>query len=1232
MIILLLTPFAVLLGFAVYVYIVNAQPQLGDLQTRVSPQVVMPWGEATYFVAFDGHKPTASAPAPLPPVDIVFMVDESGSMIMTIKDMAAAARTVTQELSKEQPGRIRFSAIRFDTSAQVEVDWTETPEKLAEGLDRIAQTAKGGGNDSRQAFDKLDEVLSQARAGANKVIIFYTDGAIASCNGCIPMSEDEIREAARKLRDEQHVDIYSVGLPGGNSDSLMIDVTGDSSHVKDPVDSKDFANIFRAVKVSVMPGLHEGTGVLSHRLNGKYFSAPLGGTSWTLNRSGDLNLLINPVPEAPATYAHPLVPLAAGLWRVGVEPPTLSLADKEGKLHIFTAQHRPALLKVTWLFLLLMFLPALLWSLGHLQPRQRPIQPPERATVFPPLNSPTLPSPLPALPRLAIEPLVPIPTLFIGLGGAGRRAVQAVRADLKQAHCGQSGEPYLFLWVDTDTQETERESPFEDWEGYQIEALVAPPRVRQVESYLPEPARLPDHLLWFDAYFYREASSEQLNLSDGVKGDRSLARLALFQWLAQPDGLRPTLERKVQELASLPSADGLRQVVVFASADGGVGSGWFLDFGRLLQRLGRRLNKGTEVLPDVIGVLCDDPLPPHAKNRQALMMELETTMSAGRFPQRTVYLPDDPVLDQSDSQSPYHWVFTTSGGDKNALAAQCGEFASTLIERAPHVTLLEQARVLSSGTAIAATIHSAHVLPTLIYDQVRCELFLRVLGPDVLLDVVGDAEGGLRLKPVATEMVIQHLDDWARSEASGSPLKALLLAAVHPTATANFIDLVQPPPPAALEWFGNAFAGSVTQRLQGQGEVNDIGWQRLWMPGEAVATLRLLSQRLRGEVQPQLHSRAASAPVREIVDHVAGLAESAADALEGWVEALCQASEKGESERRRLEQTRRRLVQLQRRIYLGTEVRPDLIEKWGRAGLETWLGTADTIAAIRQRLFFVVTANGPQAEVMVRSCIEEPKIFTTAAEFINAIGRLTRALALTVPATRIGGALADTDHPRRRNIAEALVQTQTHPRQVLLVSPQTTGLNRDEQEALEAFTRQIPQPSHHVSRRHQNGDDQSAIRRIELAEVVADKTVSADRQNPFIEMTDSIAETLRRRAEKKYRVMVAAFPPRLRLALANPAAFRSFARAYKAGHIVQREDESGREQWFFTGTTQFLTYGREQSLAYAAANYSRDVVNPQETFMGAATKGAFEKLKQWSTGNLASDEDVCTLVAIDVYE
>jgi len=62
-----------------------------------------------------------------------------------------------------------------------------------------------------------------------------------------------------------------------------------------------------------------------------------------------------------------LVPLSAGLWKVGVEPPDWTFANKTEKLQEITATSRPWLLKVTYFTLFVMLLPALLWALAHLR-------------------------------------------------------------------------------------------------------------------------------------------------------------------------------------------------------------------------------------------------------------------------------------------------------------------------------------------------------------------------------------------------------------------------------------------------------------------------------------------------------------------------------------------------------------------------------------------------------------------------------------------------------------------------------------------------------------------------------------------------------------------------------------------------------------------------------------------------------------------------------------------------
>jgi len=1193
---------------------------------------------------------------------MVFIVDESSSMTDSIAAMASAAQSVVEDLAKERPGRIRYAAIRFDVVAQTQVDWTEKPQALIDGLNAIAQNPRARGTDGIVAFKKLEELLTTTRPKAEKVVIFYTDGDIYAPIDLL--SAADITARALRLRVGQNVQFYSVGLPYKDSNGIMTVITGSADRVFDPLNPAELARMFQELKKEVTvtqaaptpapttttttttgnsrsnprtvnqpvpptpPTPRPTSGQLSHRIDGRHFATPLEGTNWMPGGEA-LNLAITPVPESAATYAHPLVPLSAGLWDVGVEPPRFDFYDKDGEKHQVSAQRRPVLLKVTYFTLLLMALPGLAWVAAHLVPWKRTTKTtPPPPVPLPDIVPPTYPEPLPLLPRLSVQPLSPVPTLFVGLGGAGRRALHAIRADLKQAHLGAAGQPYSFLWIDTDTQEGERQLPFEEWQSYDIQEAIAPPAVRQLEGYLPQPGRVQEHLQWFNPYIYREASRSKLNLSDGAKGERPLARLVLFRWLSQTNGLLPTLVEHVKTLAEFPAADGARQIVVIGSADGGTGGGWFLDLGRLFQRISRD-QENLEALPDVIGVLCRDRDRRHPGNERALSLELETAQAARQFPQRITFAPENRLLDQTDTQSPYHWIFSIDAGEKNSVAAQCGELISVLIERQPRARLLDQAQTASASGVVAANSYSAHVLPTLIFDQVKCELFLRILGPDILLDVVPDVQGGLKPQPVSNDRARDLLYAWSQFKPPGNPLQ-LLLAATHDQAALTPLLSSLPAPSSELrDWFSKAFAHSLTQRLQGHA-VGEDAWDRDCKPAEAVAMLRLLSSQLNQVVKPQLTTRNAPAHVIEIVNHVIGLADTGADDLQQWLTDFCNECEQVAAKRNELEQARRSLLRLEGRVYLDLDVEPAQIERWAHDGLQVWLGTPDTVSAIRKRLFFTITASSANARASVVSYIaQDSQSYANAGEVAAAIDQLANSLALHVPTMRIGGVLANMSNDRRRDLARGLVPIENRPEQVLLVMPQFSGLGNDEQQALEQFESAIPKPPTHGPRTTQRGDDHSAVRRMELVRADSDQGTS-NVKLMFVETTEVLAEAVRSRAESKYQITLPIFPARLRIALAHARAFLSFSRAYKAGHIRLRADANGRQQWSIDG--QFLTFENESSLAHAAANYARDLSSYPESFVDKEEKGSFAELEKWLYERGTPDTDTLTQIAIDVCE
>lgn len=1237
--VLLLSPLLVLAALYAYVAAANAMPQEGRLRAAVEPQAVLPWGEAAYAVTYAGGKPE-EAPAAEPPVDIAFLIDVSGSMTESLPDMSRAAHRVARELAGGKPGLVRFALIRFDTEAEVTTDWTEDPERLFEGLKRLR--AFTGQNDTRAAFTKLDELLGRARDDAKRAVVFYTDGYLEACppcggvfpagTGCCPggpMRESEIVGAAKRLR-EGGVDIYSIGLPSMPTSPLMAAVCDSPARVYAPSSAADLAENFRSVAQGIT-GAPAGGAQVTHRLDGRHFSAPLEGTSWTVAGGGALSLGIGPLPESPATYRHPLVPLSSGVWRVGVEPARLTYADDRGRAQSVSAGRRPLLLVVGWLPLLWGLLPALLWTLYYFGQRAPAVADLDPALPAPQRQHP--PTLLPVIRGAREEREAPVPTLFVGLGGAGRRALHAVRAELKQSHLAREGLPYRFLWLDLDSKEAARAPFFEDWPQYPVEPLPAPPEVYRTDGYMPEIGRSPEHLKWFEAQRYHNAPREDLNLAEGAKGDRLLARLALFRWIGERGGPSAKLVEACEELAALDSVDGTRQVVVFAGPDGGVGGGWFVDIGRLLRRITRRQQRqgGAAFAPDLIGVLCDSPERPRPENRRAVEMEIESSLLSGAFPQHVTYGPGgDGLLDATDTESPYNWVFSAGGADAQGVAAQCGELGAVFVERRPRSALLDEADAL--GMPLVRTrVNAVHVLRTQLYEQVRHELFLRLVGPDILLDIGPSARGGFAPVRVADEAAAEGLAEWARAEPPGTPLQLLLASAADAALTPGFLKSMRSPTAPGPEWFANVLSASVTRRLRGEAH-HGAEWSRGWMPSRAVAVLRLLARGLSDSTRPRARELGATESTLEVIDGVAGFAGSLADELERWVAEFCAVCE--EVSRRRQEYSRvgEGLRGLGGRTYIDPPGERGRVEALTKEIFENWLGTPDTVSAIRERLFFSAAPDGARARVSVRSYIGEPKEFHDAAEAGATLEGYMSALATAVPAVRIGGALAAEPAERREAMARGLVEVASAPRRVLVLTPRPVERQGGEARTLEEFRALIPQPASHGERGEASGDDHSAVRRVELKEVTAED-VQHHEGVPFVAAAEQAGERVRKRAQKKHGLFVPPFPPELRIALAHTDSFLSFVRDYKAGRIVRQEDAAGAPQWALSGTSDFLTFGGDSSLAHAAANYVWYAKSPPPgAAPPAAAGGDFARLRNWLQKRNHPDEETLVQVAIDAYE
>lgn len=168
-------------------------------------------GGKTYLMAFVTPPNTIDDKAPAPNREVIFVIDNSGSMAGP--SMEQAKQSLSLAISKLSPND-RFNVIRFDDSMTVyfpsPVDASDTNRQQAMGY--VNGLTADGGTEMLPALEAALRNQGPIAAGAIRQVVFLTDGAIGN-------EEQLFKEIERSRGDAR---VFTVGI-GSAPNSFFMD-------------------------------------------------------------------------------------------------------------------------------------------------------------------------------------------------------------------------------------------------------------------------------------------------------------------------------------------------------------------------------------------------------------------------------------------------------------------------------------------------------------------------------------------------------------------------------------------------------------------------------------------------------------------------------------------------------------------------------------------------------------------------------------------------------------------------------------------------------------------------------------------------------------------------------------------------------------------------------------------------------------------------------------------------
>ncbi|WP_089723735.1 vWA domain-containing protein [Candidatus Thiosymbion oneisti] len=596
---LLRTLLLILLGLSVlalmagWVKLTQPQPGAEDpLRVTVPQDILWPWDQTELWIDYSGAEGKVQPGKP-PPQTILFLLDTSGSMAGYLEDTKRAVFELQRNLAVSG-NRPRIGVIEFASTASLVSPFTADMNELAARL-RAPWPGAGGGTVFLAGLSEALAMLD-VTGTTHGTTIMLTDGGAGEDDTVLA------RFFQNRWKPSGH-ELYLVGIgTGANDPASFYSLTDDPSrYIVSATDTGVIDLLFQEVAVRIGNALGRNVNL---RL-------PLTEPFWdwgTPQVAPDLNAartLLAPSTQDPERFHMPALFARPYQWRLPLEPKLSGILDilyappelrYTAGTEVFSVRpprdSGPKVLVVTWLFLFMLMLPALIYLLAALlawllRPRAEipALEPEPRHTEHRP------PPPLPVRFPVDDQRIDWTPSLVIGLGRSGRAVLTHARQNLADSFDRAETRP-LLLGLDLARDEL-TEGRGEPFPGC-LEPLAAdqvfllPPGACALHEAVHQPRETRDDpAAALDLTPYQGMGADALRLSKGTQGQPPLARLALLNDLAEgaASALLTRLQQALEDWRRIVPEQRTRQIVLIANAQGGVGAGWLTDLLILMRRL-----------------------------------------------------------------------------------------------------------------------------------------------------------------------------------------------------------------------------------------------------------------------------------------------------------------------------------------------------------------------------------------------------------------------------------------------------------------------------------------------------------------------------------------------------------------------------------------------------------------------------------------------------------------------